>query len=43
MPDLTSPGGDLEPVERAPAGELRARRACTPPTAKTWPTWPGTR
>ena len=24
MRDLTSPGGDLEPIERAPAGELRA-------------------
>src|SRR5437763_16485927 len=24
MPDLTSPGGDLEPIERASAGELRA-------------------
>jgi phenylacetate-CoA ligase len=24
MPDLTSPGGDLEPIERASADELRA-------------------
>ena len=24
MQDLTSPAGDLEPIERAPAGELRA-------------------
>src|SRR6476660_9590723 len=24
MPDLASPGGDLEPIERASAGELRA-------------------
>src|SRR6476469_7329933 len=33
MPDLTSPGGDLEPIERASAGELRAlqleRLRCT--------------
>jgi len=73
MPDLTSPGGDLEPIERASADELRALqlerlrwsrgggdargaahtpppappttappstpRACTPTTARTWPTW----
>jgi hypothetical protein len=24
MRDLTSPGGDLEPIERASAGEVRA-------------------